>query len=172
MDFVFLTFIMNFIWYIFTTLLLLYKFTSFFSYVYNFLLFCGNFLSSFVYIKDQIALNLLSREGYLQVTGQEKKSVWHDFKNKCKKAYNSFWNKEEELEQQIIQELPQEPEQHQEPRKDESLITIYPYNPHNAPSNVFISMYEMQKQNSTDSIEFKKINIDKTIQNKISDLSV
>jgi hypothetical protein len=42
--------VINSIWYVFTILFLLYKFTTFFSHAYNFLKFCGKLISSGKYV--------------------------------------------------------------------------------------------------------------------------
>ena len=62
-DLYFVTSIINIIWYIFSILFVLYRFTSFFSYIYGFLKFSAKFLQGFVYIKDQILLFIERRRG-------------------------------------------------------------------------------------------------------------
>lgn len=56
--------IANTIWYIFTILFVLYKFTSFFSYTYNFIKFCGKLFTWIKYLYDQIVLYIKKRQGY------------------------------------------------------------------------------------------------------------
>ncbi len=51
--------IINMIWYMFTILFLLYKFTSFFSYMYNFVRFCGKIWKGVGWIKEQMSPNTL-----------------------------------------------------------------------------------------------------------------
>ena len=63
--------IINTIWYIFTILFVLYKFTSFFSYIYNFTKFCGKIFIWTKYLYDQLILYLQKKKGY-------KYSLLHD----------------------------------------------------------------------------------------------
>ena len=56
--------VINTIWYIFTILFVLYKFTSFFSYIYNFIKFCGKLFTWIKYIYDQIVIYLQKKRGY------------------------------------------------------------------------------------------------------------
>ena len=56
--------IINTIWYIFTILFVLYKFTSFFSYMYNFIKFCGKVFTWIKYLYNQIIIYLQKKRGY------------------------------------------------------------------------------------------------------------
>jgi len=53
MDIYFLTMILNWVWYIFSILFVLYRFTSFFSYVYGFLKFVGKLFEGLIFVKNQ-----------------------------------------------------------------------------------------------------------------------
>jgi hypothetical protein len=63
--------IINTIWYIFTILFVLYRFTSFFSYIYNFVRFCGKLFSGIHYIYDQIRIYIRKRRGFTQLSSDE-----------------------------------------------------------------------------------------------------
>lgn len=56
--------IINTVWYLFTILFVLYKFTSFFSYMYNFVKFCGKIFTWIKYLYDQITIYLQKKKGY------------------------------------------------------------------------------------------------------------
>ena len=62
--------IINTIWYLFTLLFVLYKFTSLFSYGYNFLRFCGKLFNSLYYVYDRITIYIKRRNGYEYVETQ------------------------------------------------------------------------------------------------------
>lgn len=53
-DIFFVNTVINIIWYIFSILFVLYKFTSFFSYIYNFGKFLGRITQGAFYIKDRV----------------------------------------------------------------------------------------------------------------------
>lgn len=53
-DIFFVNTVINIIWYIFSILFVLYKFTSFFSYIYNFGKFLGQLTQGAFYIKDRV----------------------------------------------------------------------------------------------------------------------
>lgn len=53
-DIFFVNTVINIIWYIFSILFVLYKFTSFFSYIYNFGKFLGTLTQGAFYIKDRV----------------------------------------------------------------------------------------------------------------------
>jgi hypothetical protein len=63
--------IINTIWYIFTILFVLYKFTSFFSYIYNFVRFCGKLFNGGYYLYDQIRIYLRKRRGYTNLSSND-----------------------------------------------------------------------------------------------------
>ena len=46
--------VINIIWYIFSILFVLYKFTSFFKYIYNFGKFLGKLTQNIFYVKDLV----------------------------------------------------------------------------------------------------------------------
>jgi hypothetical protein len=62
--------IINTIWYLFTVLFVLYRFTSLFSYGYNFLRFCGKLFNSLYYVYDRITIYIKRRNGYEYVENQ------------------------------------------------------------------------------------------------------
>lgn len=64
MELTLFTNILNILWYIFTVLFLLYKFTSFFTYMYNFVKFCGRLFKGIFYLKDQVKLYFIKRNSY------------------------------------------------------------------------------------------------------------
>lgn len=93
MDLVLLNTIINIIWYIFSIIFVLYKFTTFFSYVYNILRFCGKLFTCIIYIKDKI---IKKRECYTEIDCEyvetfQKKS----FLKRAKEYIYSFFNKKE-----------------------------------------------------------------------------
>lgn len=53
MDIYLVTMVLNWLWYIFSILFILYRFTSFFSYIYGFLRFLGKLFEGVIYIKNQ-----------------------------------------------------------------------------------------------------------------------
>lgn len=59
--------IINTIWYIFTIVFVLYRFTSFFTYTYNFLLFCGKIWNGAVWTKNKISNYVYQRQGYNRI---------------------------------------------------------------------------------------------------------
>lgn len=63
--------IINTIWYIFTVLFVLYKFTSFFSYIYNFFRFCGKLFNGIYYVYDQIKIYIRKRRGYIYLPSDD-----------------------------------------------------------------------------------------------------
>lgn len=63
MDIYFVQSILNIIWYIFSILFVLYKFTSFFSYIWNFIRFLGKFTKGIAYLVEQLKIFLTKRRG-------------------------------------------------------------------------------------------------------------
>ena len=61
-DIYFIQSILNIIWYIFSILFVLYKFTSFFSYIWNFVKFLGKFTKGIIYVSDQVKIFLTKRQ--------------------------------------------------------------------------------------------------------------
>lgn len=92
--------IVNTIWYIFTVIFLLYKFTSFFSYIYNFLRFCGKLWTWIEWTKDQIVFYIRKRQGYTTLgdneeyfipTQSQTTTFFGSVKTQCKRVYNSTY---------------------------------------------------------------------------------
>jgi hypothetical protein len=87
--------VINTIWYIFTILFVLYKFTSFFSYIYNFIKFCGKVFTWIKYIYDQIVIYLQKKRGYKYTllnnlesqTTQTRKTYFQKIKENILKSY-------------------------------------------------------------------------------------
>lgn len=63
--------IINTIWYIFTILFVLYRFTSFFSYIYNFVRFCGKLFNGIYFVYDQIRIYIRKRRGYVYLQSDD-----------------------------------------------------------------------------------------------------
>lgn len=90
--------IINTIWYLFTILFVLYKFTSFFSYMYNFIKFCGKLFTWIKYIYDQIIIYLQKKRGYKYTllndlesqTTQQNKTYFQKIKDNIWKSYVKF----------------------------------------------------------------------------------
>jgi len=61
MDIYFLQSILNIIWYVFSILFVLYKFTSFFSYIWNFIKFLGKFTKGIAYAVEQFKIFITKR---------------------------------------------------------------------------------------------------------------
>lgn len=61
----------NALWYVFTALFLLYRFTSFFSYVYNFVCFCGRLWDVVIWTKNHIRNYIRHKRGYTQTSTDE-----------------------------------------------------------------------------------------------------
>lgn len=91
--------IINTIWYIFTILFVLYKFTSFFTYMYNFFKFCGKLFSWTGYIYDQIKIYLNKRKGYTvlqnetNIQNNSNISFFQRTKNYMKNTYHYYTKK-------------------------------------------------------------------------------
>lgn len=90
--------IINTIWYIFTILFVLYKFTSFFSYMYNFVKFCGKIFTWIKYLYDQIIIYLQKKKGYKYTllndlesqNRPQHKTYFHQIKDNIWKSYIKF----------------------------------------------------------------------------------
>lgn len=81
--------IVNTVWYIFTILFVLYKFTSFFSYIYNFFRFCGKLFTGTRYI-----YNYFNKNVYRDIESQNTpKSAFQKFKETCNTKWNKFYFK-------------------------------------------------------------------------------
>lgn len=59
--------VINLIWYIFTVIFLLYRFTSFFNYIYNFIRFCSRLFSGIGYVYKQIKIYINNKRGYVEI---------------------------------------------------------------------------------------------------------
>lgn len=64
-DIYFVQSILNIIWYIFSILFVLYKFTSFFSYIWNFVIFLGKITKGIAYLFEQVKI-FISKRHYQQ----------------------------------------------------------------------------------------------------------
>lgn len=90
--------IINTIWYLFTILFVLYKFTSFFSYMYNFVKFCGKIFTWIKYLYDQIIIYLQKKKGYKYTllndlesqTTSQNKTYFQKIKDNIWKSYVKF----------------------------------------------------------------------------------
>ena len=92
--------IINAIWYIFTILFLLYRFTSFFSYIYNFVRFSGKIISGGIYVCDYIYgsirrpryqySDIESQNGLLEI---QPPTMYQRAKSYINKTYNKFFGK-------------------------------------------------------------------------------
>ena len=81
--------IVNTVWYIFTILFVLYKFTSFFSYIYNFFRFCGKIFTGTRYI-----YNYFNKNVYRDIESQNTpKSAFQKFRETCNTKWNKFYFK-------------------------------------------------------------------------------
>ena len=98
--------IVNTIWYIFTILFVLYRFTSFFSYIYNFVRFCGKLFVGVKYVYDQIKMYIRRRSGYINLNSNDieaqtefilpdqntrHKTMFETFKASVVKKYNYYY---------------------------------------------------------------------------------
>lgn len=93
MDLVVLNTIINIIWYIFSIIFVLYKFTTFFSYVYNILRFCGKLFTCIIYIKDKI---VKKREIYTEIECESLETFQKKpFLKRAKEYIYSFFTKKE-----------------------------------------------------------------------------
>ncbi len=90
--------IINTVWYIFTILFVLYKFTSFFSYIYNFIKFCGKIFTWIKYAYDQIKIYLQKKKAYKYTllndlesqNTQQKKTYFQKIKENVWKIYIKY----------------------------------------------------------------------------------
>lgn len=78
--------IINSIWYLFTILFVLYKFTSFFSYMYNFVKFCGKIFIWIKYLYNEIIVYLNKKKGY-------KYTLLHDLESQTTQTNQTFFQK-------------------------------------------------------------------------------
>jgi hypothetical protein len=90
--------IINTLWYLFTILFVLYKYTAFFSYIYNFVKFCGKLFSGVSYVYKYISgNNNLNRVDIESQNNQNNQNNNKTFYQKCKnyitKNYNYYYRK-------------------------------------------------------------------------------
>lgn len=98
--------IVNTIWYIFTILFVLYRFTSFFSYIYNFVRFCGKLFVGVNYVYNEIKMYIRRRSGYINLNSADieaqteillpdqnirHKTIFETFKETVAKKYNYYY---------------------------------------------------------------------------------
>lgn len=95
-DIFFVNSVINIIWYIFSILFVLYKFTSFFSYIYNFGKFLGKITKSLFYIKDRVVeFTEQRRNQYITRPTRQPKS--QSFFTRIKSNITSyFWGSQKE----------------------------------------------------------------------------
>lgn len=92
--------IINTVWYIFTILFVLYKFTSFFSYIYNFSRFCGKLFTGIHYVYTSIISRTANKYQPVDIESREKpKSIFERFKDTCKRKWNKLFGKEDIIPQ-------------------------------------------------------------------------
>lgn len=97
-DIIFVTSIFNIIWYIFSMLFVLYRFTSFFTYIFNFGKFLGQLGKGIFYIKDKIGLFIESRRNnYVTRPITTKQTIFTRIKNKLSKYIWGTKTQQEEL---------------------------------------------------------------------------
>ena len=88
--------IVNTIWYIFTILFVLYRFTSLFSYMYNFSRFCGKLFTGvhhiYTYTKNTNRYQNIDIDTDIE-SQLTPKSTFQKFKEMCKKKWYQLFNK-------------------------------------------------------------------------------
>ena len=88
--------IVNTIWYIFTILFVLYRFTSLFSYMYNFSRFCGKLFTGvhhiYTYTKNTNRYQNIDTDTDIE-SQLRPKSAFQKFKEMCKKKWYQLFNK-------------------------------------------------------------------------------
>ena len=104
-DIYFVNSVINIIWYIFSILFVLYKFTSFFTYIYNFGKFLGKLTQNIFYVKDRVVeFTEQRRNQYItrpsQVSQVKSQSLFTRMKNN---VTNYFWGPQK---QETEMELP------------------------------------------------------------------
>lgn len=87
--------IINALWYLFTILFVLYRYTKFFSYIYNFIRFCGKLVTGASYVYNFInptpQLDLEAQ--HLQENRNTKKTLYSKCKEYIVKNYNYYYRK-------------------------------------------------------------------------------
>ena len=107
-DIYFVNSVINIIWYIFSILFVLYKFTSFFTYIYNFGKFLGKLTQNIFYVKDRVVeFTEQRRNQYItrplqpsQVSQVKSQNLFTRMKNN---VVNYFWGPQK---QETEMELP------------------------------------------------------------------
>lgn len=93
--------ILNTVWYLFTVIFLLYRFTSFFNYAYHFIRFCGKFWEflkwskEYLFNRGHIRLEENIDEQLLPESqnGNNKKGLYEIIKNSCNNIYKNIYHK-------------------------------------------------------------------------------
>lgn len=87
--------IVNVLWYLFTVLFVLYRYTTFFSYIYNFIRFCGKLFTGVSYIYKYInpvpQVDLEAQ--YLQENRNKRETIYNRCKGYIVKNYNYYYRK-------------------------------------------------------------------------------
>ncbi len=82
--------IVNTLWYLFTILFVLYKYTAFFSYIYNFVKFCGKLFSGVSYVYKYISGN--NNLNRVDIESQNNQNNNKTFYQKCKNYITKYYN--------------------------------------------------------------------------------
>lgn len=85
--------IINTIWYIFTVLFVLYRFTSFFNYIYNFIKFCSKLFSGVTYLVNKVNTYIKYPNNYTYSELESQSHTHPTFFQRCKKYIKSFFYK-------------------------------------------------------------------------------
>ena len=87
--------IINVLWYLFTVLFVLYRYTKFFSYIYNFVKFCGKLVTgaSYVYSFINPVPQVDLEAQYLQENRNNRKTLYSKCKGYIVKNYNYYYRK-------------------------------------------------------------------------------
>lgn len=83
--------VMNTIWYVFTILFVLYRFTSFFSYIYNFLRFCANLWSWITWGWNEIVAFIRRKQGYVRLDPENPQDTEHLLPGRNQSNSQSTW---------------------------------------------------------------------------------
>lgn len=95
-DIYFVNNVINIIWYIFSILFVLYKFTSFFSYIYNFCKFLGQLTQGVFYVKDRVVEFTEHRRNQYIYNVHSEQNFFSRMKNKIT---SYFWGKQSVVSQ-------------------------------------------------------------------------
>lgn len=86
--------IINTIWYIFTILFVLYRFTSFFSYIYNFSRFCGKIFTGIKYVYNYINSKNIHNYHNIDIESQLRpKTTFQKFKEAVQQKWAKMFGK-------------------------------------------------------------------------------